>query len=65
MITLYSNDCPKCKILKLKLKDKNIEYNLCSDIDTMISKGFQAMPKLEVNEAIMDFADAINWVKEQ
>jgi len=63
MITLYSNDCPKCKILKLKLDSKNILYTLCSDIDIMVSKGFQSMPMLEVEEETMNYLDAINWVK--
>ena len=65
MIILYSNDCPKCKILKLKLDSKNVQYNICSDIDTMVSKGFQSMPILEVNDVTMDYLNAINWVKEQ
>jgi len=63
VITLYSNDCPKCKILKLKLDSKNIQYNLCSDIDMMVSKGFQSMPMLEIDGATMNYLDAINWVK--
>jgi len=62
MIILYSNDCPKCKILKLKLDSKNIQYTLCSDIDIMVSKGFQSMPMLEVENIIMDFNEAIKWV---
>ena len=65
MVTLYSNDCPKCKILKLKLDNKNIEYSLCSDINIMMSKGFQSTPMLEVDEKTMNFNEAINWVKEQ
>ena len=65
MITLYSNGCPKCKILKSKLDNKNIQYELCSDIDVMISKGFNLMPTLEVERETMNFLDAINWVKEQ
>lgn len=64
-VIFYSNDCPKCKILKLKLDNKNIQYTLCSDVETMISKGFQSTPVLEVNEKIMNYLDAINWVKEQ
>ena len=63
MITLYSNDCPKCKILKLKLDSKNIQYELCSDIDIMVSKGFQTTPMLTVEEETMNYLDAINWVK--
>jgi len=65
LVTLYSNDCPKCKILKLKLDNKNIEYSLCSDINIMMSKGFQSTPMLEVDEKTMNFNEAINWVKEQ
>jgi len=63
MITLYSNDCPKCKILKFKLDNKNIQYELCSDIDIMTSKGFQTTPMLTVEEKTMNYLDAINWVK--
>ena len=63
MITLYSNDCPKCKILKFKLDNKNIQYELCSDIDIMTSKGFQTTPMLTVQEKTMNYLDAINWVK--
>jgi len=63
MITLYSNDCPKCKILKFKLDSKNIQYELCSDIDIMTSKGFQTTPMLTVEEETMNYLYAINWVK--
>lgn len=65
MITLYSNNCPKCKILKSRLDNKNIQYELCTDINVMISKGFNLMPVLETNEKAMNYLDAINWVKEQ
>jgi glutaredoxin len=62
---LYSNNCPKCKILKSKLDEKNIEYTICSDIDFMISKGFNAMPVLEIENKTMNYLEAVNWVKEQ
>ena len=65
MTTLYSNDCPKCKILKSKLNNKNIRYTLCSDIGVMVSKGFQSTPMLEVDEKTMNYLEAINWVKGQ
>lgn len=63
-IILYSNDCPKCKILKQKLDQKQITYDLCSDIETMKNKGFMTVPMLEVNGEIMDFNKAIKWTKE-
>ena len=31
-IILYSTGCPKCKILKKKLEDKNIDYVESDDI---------------------------------
>jgi len=65
MIILYSNDCPKCRILKSRLDNKNIQYELCSDVNIMISKGFNLMPVLEVEEKNMNYLDAINWIKEQ
>ena len=63
-IILYSNGCPKCKILKSKLDEKNIEYEVCSDIEVMNSKGFMSMPMLEVNGSVKNFLDAINYMKE-
>jgi SpoVK/Ycf46/Vps4 family AAA+-type ATPase len=32
MIVLYTNDCPRCKILKCKLDDKQIQYEICDDL---------------------------------
>lgn len=62
-ITLYTSGCPKCKILKQKLDEKNITYEICSDVNLMISKGFKTVPLLEVDEIIMDYMAAINYVK--
>ena len=39
-MTLYTTNCPKCKILESKLKAKNIEYNTVTDIEVMQKKGF-------------------------
>ena len=61
---LYSNECPKCKILKQKLDDKNILYEVCDDIDLMIEKGFRSMPVLELNGEVMNYLEAINYIKE-
>jgi glutaredoxin len=61
---LYSNECPKCKILKQKLDDKNILYEVCDDIDLMIEKGFRSMPVLELNGEVMNYLEAVNYIKE-
>lgn len=63
-IILYTTYCPKCAVLETKLKQKNIEYNICDDVDVMQQKGFMSAPMLEVNEKIMTFGEAIQWLKE-
>ena len=64
-ITLYSNHCPQCKYLEALLKKKEIEYQEVNDIDLMISKGFMSMPKLEVDENIMTYSEALKWVNDK
>ena len=64
MITLYSTNCPKCRVLEQKLKDKNINFDICSDIDVMESKGFMTAPMLEKDDEIMDFGTAFKWINE-
>lgn len=64
MITLYSNGCPNCMGLKAELDKSNIEYIVCSDIDTMINMGLNELPVLEVNGKLMSNNEAIDWIKE-
>lgn len=64
-ITLFTIDCPKCKILEKKLSRANIEYEVCKDTEIMISKGFNSMPVLDVDGQIMGFGEAVKWVNER
>lgn len=59
MIKLYSTHCPKCKILETKLKQKNIQYEECNNIEEMLSKGIQSVPVLEIDGKMLDFGKAI------
>lgn len=61
-IILYSTGCPKCKILESRLNAKNIPYDKNTDTDEMIKLGFQNVPKLKVDDAILDFGEAVKWV---
>ena len=65
MVILYSTHCPKCKVLETKLKQKNIEYEECTDINEMLSKGIETVPILEVDGQMLDFGKAIRWVNER
>ena len=64
MITLYSTNCPKCKVLEQKLTQKGVQFELCTDIDTMEKKGFMMAPMLEIDGEIMDFGAAVKWINE-
>lgn len=64
-IILYTTHCPKCEILKEKLDNKNITYEICSDVKTMVAKGFRSTPILEVDNVALTYLDAINWIKER
>jgi hypothetical protein len=49
----------------MKLQQKNITYEEVNDVEEMTKKGFKEAPKLEVDEVVMDFKQAVDWIKEQ
>lgn len=61
-MTLYSTNCPKCKVLKEKLDNLHIDYTVCDDMNLMIEKGFLSVPMLEVDDKTMTFNEAIRWL---
>lgn len=63
-VILYTTHCPKCMVLETKLKEKNINYYICEDLDIMEQKGFISAPMLETNEKVMTFGEALQWLKE-
>ena len=64
-VILYEHGCPRCKVLKMKLDQKDINYETVSDIEVMKERGFTEAPKLEVDGVIYDFKAATEWIKEQ
>ena len=64
-IILYEHGCPRCKVLKMKLDQKNIQYETVNDIEVMKAKGFNEAPKLEIDGTVMGFKEAMDWIKEQ
>lgn len=65
MIILYTIDCPKCKILEKKLEQAGVKYEVCRDRETIVSKGFDLMPVLDVDGQVMNFSEAVKWVNER
>lgn len=64
-VILYEHGCPRCKVLKMKLDQKGIKYETVNDIEVMKEKGFSEAPKLEIEETIMNFTEAVKWIGEQ
>ena len=66
MIKLYSTNCPKCKVLETKLKQKTVNFEVCTDMDEMLSQGIKSAPALRLeDDSILNFADAVKWVNNQ
>lgn len=61
-VVLYSTGCPKCHVLEAKLEQKGIQYRVESDMKVMEEKEFMAVPMLEVDEKIMNFSAAVEWL---
>ena len=61
-VVLYSTGCPKCNVLEKKLSSAGIEYEIVNDADLMISKGFTSTPMLEVEDEVLDFKKAVDWI---
>lgn len=64
-VVLYTVGCSKCKVLSMKLDNKKIPYDVCTDIEIMKSMGFIQAPMLEVDGKIMNFTEAVEWVNNQ
>lgn len=63
MITLFSTDCPRCRVLEKKLIAANINFQKSSDIQEVIDQGFMSAPVLKIEDKYLDFKTAVNWIK--
>ena len=62
---LYSTGCPKCEVLKKKLAEKGVQYTENNSVDEMLKLGIAAVPVLNVDNRILDFKEAVDWVNKQ
>lgn len=37
-VVMYSTNCPKCRVLEMKLKAKGIYHSVVTDVDEMTAK---------------------------
>ena len=63
MVVLYSTNCPKCKVMELKLKQKNIDFRVETDPEIVVAKGkevgIMSAPILNINDNYFDFANGV------
>lgn len=64
-LTLYTNGCPKCNVIKSKLEAKNIPFTENTNVEELISLGIQSLPVLKVGDEFLSFVDANAWVNNQ
>lgn len=63
-IIFYTTHCPKCKVLKAKLDNLNIDYVTQDDINIMENIGMTTAPMLQIENNLLTFSQAIKWLKE-
>lgn len=61
---LYSTGCPKCNVLEKKLKSKNVDFVIETDIDAIVKMGYTTAPILwyRSTDKYYTFAEAVNFV---
>lgn len=68
-VVLYSTDgCPKCNEIKKGLDKKKIDYILIHGEEAeneVIKMGYNSMPILKVNDRIMKYPEAYNWLRKE
>ena len=62
---LYTTHCPRCKALEAAMKNKNVTYETCTDVDKMIAMGFMSAPVLDVDGRLMKYDEAMKYVMEE
>lgn len=69
MIRLFSTNCPKCKVIGLKLNQKKIEFEIITDTETVVNVGKEhgilSAPILQVDDRYMDFTQALKYINER
>lgn len=63
-MTLYTTNCPRCKVLETKLNQSNINYNISNNMEIVINKGFLTAPVLEIDGIFFTFEEALEKIKE-
>lgn len=65
-VTLYTTNCPRCKVLEKKLQMAGVDFTISEDINKMLELGFKAAPVLVIDgEEPYLFKEACDWADQQ
>lgn len=65
MITLFSTNCPRCKVLERKLIAAGLDYTVNTDIKEVIDAGFKSAPVLKVDDTYYTFKEGVDWINNE
>ena len=66
MIVYSLSTCGQCRVLKAKLKEKNIDFTVVEDIEIMKELGIQGVPVLQFDDGSkLIQMEAIKWATVQ
>lgn len=65
VVVFYTTGCPKCGVLKKKLDAKGIEYEENNSVMEMLNLGITQVPVLKVEDKLLEFSEANNWINQQ
>ena len=65
MVTLFSTNCPKCRVLEQKLIAANVDFYIESNMQEVIDQGFMSAPILKVDDTYYDFKQGVDWIKNE
>lgn len=65
MIVLYSNHCPCCEVLKVRLDEASVSYTINSNTNEMLAQGITHLPMLSVDGNMMNYPAALAWLNER
>lgn len=65
-VLVYTKEgCPRCNLLKKRLMDNNILFNICDDEQVIVDKGYDLLPVMVVDGKEYDYAHAMQWLSER
>lgn len=59
---LYTQNCPKCEVLKKKLLQNDIFFKTSNDFSKLVENHIDTLPVLEVNGSLLEFPEAITFI---